>query len=164
MIDKDSFCRLIKQNEKAMYSVAFSILSNESDAADAISESIYRAYKNLDTLNNIYSFKPWLLRIVRNCAVELVRSNKKLLSIDDFEIEESSSENEIVTALTLRKAVDQLKQPYKEVVVLFYFEDLSIAQISKITGTSVVTAKQQLSRARKMLREMLMETFSNEQF
>lgn len=147
-----------------MYSVAFSILSNESDAADAISESIYRAYKNLDTLNNIYSFKPWLLRIVRNCAVELVRSNKKLLSIDDFEIEESSSENEIVTALTLRKAVDQLKQPYKEVVVLFYFEDLSIAQISKITGTSVVTAKQQLSRARKMLREMLMETFSNEQF
>lgn len=44
MIDKDSFCRLIKQNEKAMYSVAFSILSNESDAADAISESIYRAY------------------------------------------------------------------------------------------------------------------------
>ena len=164
MIDKDSLCRLIKQNEKAMYSVAFSILSNESDAADAISESIYRAYKNLDTLNNIYSFKPWLLRIVRNCAVELVRSNKKLLSIDDFEIEESSSENEIVTALTLRKAVNQLKQPYREVVVLYYFEDLSIAQISKITNTSVATAKQQLSRARKMLREMLMETFSNEQF
>ena len=134
-------------------------MSNESDAADAISESIYRAYKNLDTLNNIYAFKPWLLRIVRNCAVELVRSNKNLLSIDDVEVEESSSENEIVTALTLRKAVEQLKQPYREVVVLYYFEDLSIAQISKITGASVVTAKQQLSRARKMLREMLMETF-----
>ena len=142
-----------------MYSVAFSVLSNESDAADAISESIYRAYKSLDTLNNIYAFKPWLLRIVRNCAVELVRSNNNLLSIDDVEVEESSSENEIVTALTLRKAVEQLKQPYREVVVLFYFEDLSIAQISKITGASVVTAKQQLSRARKMLREMLMETF-----
>lgn len=142
-----------------MYSVAFSVLSNESDAADAISESIYRAYKSLDTLNNIYAFKPWLLRIVRNCSVELVRSNKNLLSIDDVEVEESSSENEIVTALTLRKAVEQLKQPYREVVVLFYFEDLSIAQISKITGASVVTAKQQLSRARKMLREMLMETF-----
>ncbi|HCQ73805.1 MAG TPA: RNA polymerase, partial [Clostridiales bacterium] len=156
---KDTFCRLIKQNEKAMYSVAFSVLSNESDAADAISESIYRAYKSLDTLNNIYAFKPWLLRIVRNCAVELVRSNKNLLSIDDVEVEESSSENEIVTALTLRKAVEQLKQPYREVVVLFYFEDLSLAQISKITGASVVTAKQQLSRARKMLREMLMETF-----
>ena len=159
MIDKDTFCRLIKQNEKAMYSVAFSVLSNESHAADAISESIYRAYKSLDTLNNIYAFKPWLLRIVRNCSVEVVRSNKNLLSIDDVEVEESSSENEIVTALTLRKAVEQLKQPYREVVVLYYFEDLSIAQISKITGASVVTAKQQLSRARKMLREILMETF-----
>lgn len=164
MIDKDTFCRLVRQNEKAMYSVSFSILSNESDAADAISEALYRAYKNLDTLKNEYAFKPWILRIVRNCAVELVRSNKNLLSIDDVEVEESSGENDIVTALTLRKAVEQLKQPYKEVVVLYYYEDLSIAQISKITGTSVATAKQQLSRARKMLREMLMETFSNEQF
>lgn len=159
MIDKDTFCRLVRQNEKAMYSVAFSILSNESDAADAISEAIYRAYKSLDTLKNEYAFKPWILRIVRNCAVELVRSNKNLLSIDDVEVEESSGENDIVTALTLRKAVKQLKQPYKEVVVLYYYEDLSIAQISKITGASVVTAKQQLSRARKMLRDMLMETF-----
>ena len=142
-----------------MYSVSFSILSNESDAADAISEALYRAYKNLDTLKNEYAFKPWILRIVRNCAVELVRSNKNLLSIDDVEVEESSGENDIVTALTLRKAVEQLKQPYKEVVVLYYYEDLSIAQISKITGASVVTAKQQLSRARKMLRDMLMETF-----
>lgn len=159
MIDKDTFCRLVRQNEKAMYSVAFSILSNESDAADAISEAIYRAYKSLDTLKNEYAFKPWILRIVRNCAVELVRSNKNLLSIDDVEVEESSGENEIVTALALRKAVEQLKQPYKEVVVLYYYEDLSIAQISKITGASVVTAKQQLSRARKMLRDMLMEPF-----
>ena len=159
MIDKDTFCRLVRQNEKAMYSVSFSILSNESDAADAISEALYRAYKNLDTLKNEYAFKPWILRIVRNCAVELVRSNKNLLSIDDVEVEESSGENDIVTALTLRKGVEQLKQPYKEVVVLYYYEDLSIAQISKITGASVVTAKQQLSRARKMLRDMLMETF-----
>ena len=159
MIDKDTFCRLVRQNEKAMYSVSFSILSSESDAADAISEALYRAYKNLDTLKNEYAFKPWILRIVRNCAVELVRSNKNLLSIDDVEVEESSGENDIVTALTLRKAVEQLKQPYKEVVVLYYYEDLSIAQISKITGASVVTTKQQLSRARKMLRDMLMETF-----
>ena len=159
MIDKDTFCRLVRQNEKAMYSVSFSILSNESDAADAISEALYRAYKNLDTLKNEYAFKPWILRIVRNCAVELVRSKKNLLSIDDVEVEESSGENDIVTALTLRKAVEQLKQPYKEVVVLYYYEDLSIAQISKITGASVVTTKQQLSRARKMLRDMLMETF-----
>ena len=159
MIDKDTFCRLVRQNEKAMYSVSFSILSNESDAADAISEALYRAYKNLDTLKNEYAFKPWILRIVRNCAVELVRSNKNLISIDDVEVEESSGENDIVTALTLRKAVEQLKQPYKEVVVLYYYEDLSIAQISKITGASVVTTKQQLSRARKMLRDMLMETF-----
>lgn len=159
MIDKDTFCRLIRQNEKAMYSVAFSIVSNESDAADAISESIYRAYKNIDTLKNINSFKPWILRIVRNTSIELVRSCAKQISIDDIEIETDNNENRLITALTLKKAVENLKQPYKTVVVLYYFQDLSIAQISKITGTSVVTAKQQLSRARHMLRDMLVETF-----
>ncbi|MGN1018633.1 MAG: sigma factor, partial [Oscillospiraceae bacterium] len=46
---------MVRQNEKAMYSVSFSILSNESDAADAISEALYRAYKNLDTLKNEYA-------------------------------------------------------------------------------------------------------------
>lgn len=159
MIDKNTFCRLIRDNEKAMYSVAFSIVSNESDAADAISESIYRAYKNIDALKNINAFKPWMLRIVRNTSIELVRSSSKQISIDDIEIETENDENKIVTALTLKKAVDNLKQPYKTVVVLYYFQDLSIAQISKITGTSVVSAKQRLSRARHMLRDMLMETF-----
>ena len=81
-------------------------------SADAISESIYRGYRCLDTLKNEYAFKPWILRIVRNCAVELVRSNEKLLSIDDVEIEESSGENDIITANTLKKAVEKLKQPY----------------------------------------------------
>lgn len=159
MVDKDTFCRLIRENEKAMYSVAFSIVSNESDVADAISESIYRAYKSLDTLKNINSFKPWILRIVRNTAIGLVRNSSKQISIDDVEIETDNDENKLITALTLKNAVENLKQPYKTVVVLYYFEDLSIAQISKITGASVVSAKQQLSRARHMLRDMLMETF-----
>ena len=47
---KDEFCEHIRLYEQAMYSLAFSIVRNESDAGEVISESIYRAYKNLDTL------------------------------------------------------------------------------------------------------------------
>ena len=75
LTDKDAFCEHIRLCENAMYSLAFSIVRNDSDAGEIISESIYRAYKNLDTLKNENSFKPWILRIVHNTAVEMIRKN-----------------------------------------------------------------------------------------
>lgn len=58
MLNKDSFCDLIRLHEKSMYALAFSIVRNDADAAEVISEAIYRAYKNLSSLKDIKSFKP----------------------------------------------------------------------------------------------------------
>lgn len=58
------------------------------------------------------------------------------------------------------EAVNSLKQPYRTVVVLFYYENLSVSKIAQITSTNMVTVKKQLSRARKMLREILKEDFN----
>lgn len=162
MTDKELFCEQIRQQEKAMYSLAFSVVKNEADAAEIISESIFRAYKNIDSLKNKKAFKSWILRIVHNTAVEYVRKNSKIISLDEVEISDEDKENHLITTLSLREAVDSLKQPYRTAVVLFYYEDFSIAQISKITDASVVTVKQRLSRARKQLREILKEDFWNE--
>ena len=161
MTDKDAFCKHIRLCENAMYSLAFSIVRNGSDAGEIISESIYRAYKNLDTLKNENSFKPWILRIVHNTAVETVRRNSKIIPMDETpDIFDDSPENDITIRLSVREAVNSLKQPYRTVVVLFYYENLSISKIAQITSTNTVTAKKQLSRARKMLRETLKEDFN----
>lgn len=158
MTDKDEFCENIRLCERALYALAFSIVKNESDAGEVISESIYRAYKNLDTLKNKNSFKPWMLRIVHNTAVEMIRKNSKVIPIENMEeIAGGNSENEITTKLVLREAVEGLKQPYRTVVVLFYYENLSVSKIAQITSTNIVTVKKQLSRARQMLRESLKE-------
>lgn len=50
LINKNEFCEHIRLCEKAMYALAFSIVKNNTDAEEVISESIYRAYKNLETL------------------------------------------------------------------------------------------------------------------
>ena len=76
------------------------------------------------------------------------------------DIFDDSPENDITARLTVREAVNSLKQPYRTVVVLFYYENLSISKIAQITSTNTVTAKKQLSRARKMLRETLKEDFN----
>ena len=75
MTEKEEFCENVRACEKAMYALAFSVVKNESDAAEVISEAVYRAYKNLHTLQNKNSFKPWILRIVHNTAVEIIRKN-----------------------------------------------------------------------------------------
>lgn len=160
LINKDEFCEHIRICEKAMYALAFSIVRNEFDAGEIISESIYRAYKNLHTLKNENSFKPWILRIVHNTAVELIRKNSKITPMDELpDTADDSTENEITTKLVLRDAVESLKQPYRTVVVLFYYESLSVPKIAQITSTNIVAVKQQLTRARKMLRDILKEDF-----
>ena len=161
MTDKESFCEHIRLCEKAMYSLAFSIVKNDSDAGEIISESIYRAYRNLDTLKNENSFKPWILRIVHNTAVETIRKNSKIIPMEEIpNILDDSLEKNITTRLTVCEAVNCLKQPYRTVVVLFYYENLSISKIAQITSTNIPAVKKQLSRARKMLREILKEDFN----
>ncbi len=161
MTDKDAFCEHIRQCEKAMYSLAFSIVRNDTDASEVISESIYRAYKNINSLRNEGSFKPWILRIVHNTAVEMIRKNSKITPMEELiDVADDSNENEITTRLVLRDAVESLNQPYRTVVVLFYYENLSVSKIAQITGDNIVAVKKQLSRARKMLLEILKEDFN----
>ena len=161
LTDKDAFCKHIQLYEKAMYSLALSIVRNDSDAGEIISESIYRAYKNLDTLKKEKSFKPWMLRIVHNTAVETIRKNSKIITSEETpNIPDDSLENDITAKLTIREAVNSLKQPYRTVVVLFYYENLSVSKIAQITSTNMPAEKKQLSRARKMLREILKEDFN----
>ena len=144
-----------------MYSLAFSIVKNNADAAEVISESILRAYKNIQTLKKADSFKPWILRIIHNTAVEMMRKNSKIIPMEETpDIPDDSPENDITIRLSVREAVNSLKQPYRTVVVLFYYENLSVSKIAQITNTNVVTVKKQLSRARKMLLEILKEDFN----
>lgn len=162
MTSKEDFCREIRKHESAMYALAHTIVKNDSDACEIISEAIYRAYASLDTLKDDGAFKSWILSIVHNTAVGYIRKNRKVIPLEESSLVDDKGEESITTKLSLRRAIESLKQPYQTVVVLYYYEDLSISQISKITGSTAVAVKQQLSRARSQLREALKEDFRNE--
>lgn len=162
LTDKETFCEQIRKHEKAMYGLAFSVVKNEADASEAISEAILKAYKNISSLKNETAFKAWILRIVHNTSVELVRKNARIISLDEIELAENSAEENIVNNLTLKEAVERLEQPFRTAVILYYYENLSISQISDITGATAVAVKQRLSRARKQLRKLLKEDFISE--
>lgn len=158
-MDKNGFCTQIRKCEKAMYALAYSIVGNESDSEDILSEAICRAYQNLNTLENERAFQSWILRIVHNTAVETIRKNARIIPMEDLPETADDAGEALTTKLALREAVERLKQPYRTVVILFYYENLSVASIAKITGVRTAAVRQQLSRARGMLRDRLKEDF-----
>ena len=154
--EKEFFCECIRQHEKSMYALAFSILKNENDAADIMQEAILKAYCNMDNLQDKKKFKSWILSIVHNTAIDFLRKHRETVDIEDqWDISAPEPPIDMAAKLTVREAVQKLKPPYRTVVVLFYYDNLSIQKISDITSTPAVTVRQQLSRARKMLAKLL---------
>lgn len=149
---KEWFCKNIKDLENGMYRLSYSILKNEADAEDAVQEAIYKSYKNLESLTDKRKFKPWIYKIVTNTSLEILKNNKNYVDIEE-NIE--ADKEDIDSNLTLWNAVQKLNQPYRTTITLFYYEDMSIKEISKITGTNVDAVKKQLSRGRKKIKEVI---------
>lgn len=64
---------------------------------------------------------------------------------------------DITTSVMMEKAIAGLEENYRNVIILYYYEDFSVKEISKILNLSVMNVKQRLSRSRKMLKEILSE-------
>ena len=154
MIDqKKWFCDNIKYLENGMYRLSYSILRNETDAQDAVQEAIYRSYKNLEFLKDKRKFKSWIYKIITNTSFEMLKNKKDYLDIEQENVQEDKID--IDTNLTLWNAVQGLEQPYRTTITLFYYEDMSIKEISKITGTKIDAIKKQLSRGREKIKEVM---------
>lgn len=156
MIDqKELFCENIRQCEKSMYALAYGIIKNENDVADVIQESILKAYCNYNGLKNPQKFKQWILRIVHNTAIDYIHKRFDVIGTEIQEQTVKSSTIDKESKLVIWDAIQKIKLPYRTVLILFYYEDYSILQISDIMSVSVVNVKQQLSRGRKMLAKLL---------
>lgn len=154
--EKEIFCDAVRQQQKAMYALAFSIVKNEEDAADIIQDAILKAYCHREGLRDTKKFKSWILSIVHNTAVEFLRSHRDTVDIDqqwDLAVPESSLDT--AARLTVWDAVQQLPLSYRTVVILFYYNGLPTQTIAQITESSAVAVRKRLFRARKMLAERL---------
>ncbi len=150
--NREFFCDAIRMYEKDLYAVAFSIVKNEQDAADVIQESVLKAYSKLDTLRDREQVKPWILKIVHHTAISYLRSRAREQSFGEREETPCSDFSpDTDTKLTVWAYVQQLKLPYRLVMILFYYQNYSVQEIARITGTPAPTVRQQLTRGRKML-------------
>ncbi|MFE1630119.1 sigma-70 family RNA polymerase sigma factor [Brevibacillus reuszeri] len=147
--DLEAFTRLVKKYEQSMYRVSRSILPSENECLDAAQEAIIKAYHSLNTLRDPRFFKSWLMRILVNECHRLVRKTSKLVLLDDWH--EQASSYRFEENVEVQEAVQLLEEELRLCIVLYYFEDMAIKDISMVLNQPEGTIKSRLSRARKKL-------------
>ena len=150
---KDDFLiQEIKDNKLNMFRVAKSILHNDSDAEDAVSESILTAYTALFTLKNRDSFKPWVMKILVRECYKIIKTRSSVDYLDELPgIPVHDADNTQV----LWGYVNSLPHEYRSAVVLFYYEDMSIKAIAQTLSISQGTVKSRLSRGKARLKQLI---------
>ncbi len=142
-------------NEAKLY--VASLCHDASLADEIVSSSFYKAFVKIDDAKG--SFKYWLLKVCRNSYYDYLRKNKRLtqlsekLSDDTEDLAERLIKQEEYVALY--RAITLLKENQREVIELFYFSEMSVAEIAGIMEQSTNNVKVLLYRARMRLKEIL---------
>ena len=150
---KKQIADYIISNKEKYYRVAYSYVKNADDALDIMQESIYKAVAHVDSLQDINYINTWFYRIIVNTSIDFLRKQKKVIPVDNEVLASFVSEtNDEYENFDLQKAMDDLPEKYKSVVVLRYFEDLKIEEIAEILNENTNTIKTRLYKTLKLLR------------
>lgn len=148
--------RLVEQYSTAVYRLAYARTGNREDAEDITQETFLRLVRAAPAFRDGEHCKAWLLRVAANCAGDLHRSPWRRRAVP-LEQAGQMAAPESPEEQGVEAAILALPEDYRVVVHLYYYEELSTAEIAKVLGKREGTIRTRLSRARAMLREDLQE-------
>lgn len=140
------------------------LLGRPGTADDVLQRAWLKVYRRIGTLKEPRAFRSWLYRIARNEAISLLRSERRRVQLDEADEEEHLSvppddaEDDVgrrVDPGRLHAALQRLSAPHREVLTLFYLEDLPYAEIAEVVGCPVGTVRSRLHYGRESLRREL---------
>ncbi len=153
-----AFETIILNYKSYLYKIAYSYVKDKDIALDIVQEVTCNAWVNIHTLRKDIVFKSWITRIIVNTSLNYIKKENKIVFLDDENpLIEPEKNITIEEKLDLYNAIDLLKPKYKTVIILKYFDDMKIEEISEILGVSINTVKSQLKRARQSLSDILKE-------
>jgi RNA polymerase sigma-70 factor, ECF subfamily len=168
--DREARRELFERFRDVAYRVALRITGRHEDALDVVQDGFIRAFERLGDFQRESGFQTWLLRIVSNRALDLLRARKVRLVIplqgdDDDprgELAAPTRESRPGGALEraelaerLRQAIESLPPDQRAVFALYASGDLTYGQIAEVLGIPIGTVMSRLYHARRKLHEML---------
>ena len=168
--DQKAYAELLHRYKESVFFMMLKMCGNKDDAEDLTIEAFGRAFKKLDQYSPSFAFSTWLFKIASNNAIDFLRKKKQKNSVS-LDNKQDSSEGGMDYSSNIKSGtldpeesfirkqkidnirilVDNLKPKYKEMIELFYFQELSHEEISKHLNLPIGTIKAQLFRARDLL-------------
>jgi len=156
--------RLIEQYGQEVYKIAYFYMKETQLAEDVFQEVFYKVIKNYHKFNHQSSEKTWLIRITINTCKDMLRTSwiKRVTTFGVLQDSENEYEKPYdiekkETNKELYELIQRLPQKYKEILLLFYYKDLTYEEISEILQIPEGTVRSRLSRAREKLKKMMNE-------
>ena len=154
MKPSDGIIAFIEENRERFYRVAFTYAKDENDALDIVHNTIVKALQQYRTLKNREYLKTWFYRILINESINFIKKRNRTVL---FETVESNyvTENESEKSdryIDLYSALDKLPSELKTVILLRFFEDMKLSEISTVTSSNLSTTKSRLYKALEVLK------------
>ena len=158
---EEKFIHAVKRNSQRLFVIAFSYLKNKHDAEDALQNTFLKLWKSKIEFDDDLGIDKWLTKVLVNDCKNFFnlsfRQNKSIEEVYDV------STFDKYFNVDLYNAVMSLNKKERLCVILFYYDDLTISDISKITGIKESTVKSLLKRSRNKLKLMLGDEWIYEQ-
>jgi RNA polymerase sigma factor (sigma-70 family) len=154
--DEEAFNRLMLLYRRRLYGIAYSYLGNEADALEMLQESVCRAWVQCRKMRNPDVFLPWLIRITINCCMDELKRRQRNYKLAFAEPEVSASNEMLdVQKMDLLQALSRMKPKYRHTLMLRYYQDMTVPEISAVLSKPEGTIKTWLHQGLKQLRRQL---------
>lgn len=151
----DSFAALYEKYHGPMVALAYSILAGRDHAEDVAQETFAIACRDLPTLKSKDKFAAWLAGICRNLSRQMLRAARSERNLTPDEPVVHAKDRTDERSEAIRRAVWNLREAERELIVLRYFDGFSQAQISSVLGVSPQAVNGRLVRAKRKIAEHL---------
>jgi len=153
--DVDAFRTIVERYQGMVYSVAYNVLGDHTDAEDAAQEAFLRCYRKLPQYRGEATFSTWLFRLALNASVDYQRRERR--SPEPVEVPEAADQTQAelgdgITAATLTLALRDLPDDYRVPTVLRDIYGLPYQEIADLTARPLGTVKVMVHRGRASLR------------
>ncbi|MDD4291329.1 MAG: sigma-70 family RNA polymerase sigma factor [Clostridia bacterium] len=144
---------IVENYSGMVYRIAYGYVKNKYDAEDVTSEVFLRYFRRPRFFVNNEHTKAWLIKVTINCSKDNIKSNSAYVGLSEIDAEALRSDTEewFIDKTDIHMCLSKLDETSRSIVYLFYYEDLTVKQISKALSINENTVKTKLFRAREKL-------------
>lgn len=153
--DEEAYYRLVSMHRRRLYGIAYGYMRSEGDALEMLQEMTCRGLIKCHKLRDPGAFIPWLIRILIHCCMDELKRRKRSIQLTEHHMADQITEMKEEDRLDLEKALDRLKPNYRHVLILKYYDDMTVTEIARVLERSEGTIKTWIHQGLKQIRNKM---------